>query len=194
MNPWASRLKFGIPFKVLQRERRTRLNAGSDWGINSCWCGWASSCRSSPTYILRSSPLSEPYLSHNVQTHMLQLSWCDHMPEECNSSRFFSLSLSLTSSISFCPRSHLCLSSCKSPSFLLHRCSLLPFITFFFLYFVTSPLPIWTQIGGKLGKTQTEAKQKQTYCQRIKLRKIIVFQIRQCDFEQLFPRAVGHPF
>lgn len=106
MNPWASRTRSPIPFKVLQKERGTRLNFGSDWWLNYCWCGWASS---SPTFVLHSSPLSEPYLSHNVQTHMLQLSRCDHMPEECNSSRSFSLSLSdliyiVLSSLSPLPR------------------------------------------------------------------------------------------
>lgn len=157
MNPWASRLKFGIPFKVLQRERRTRLNAGSDWGINSCWCGWASSCRSSPTYILRSSPLSEPYLSHNVQTHMLQLSWCDHMPEECNSSRFFSLSLSLWPHLY---RSVLALTSASAPvnlllsSFTDARCSpLSPFSS-------STLSPLLSPYGHRLEANWAKRKQK----------------------------------
>lgn len=79
----------------------------------------------------------------------------------------FSPSISLTSSISFCPHSHLCLSSCKSLSFL-SSCSSLPSIVFFFsFYFLTSRLHIWTQTWGCLSKTENRSWKSQCLCSAI---------------------------
>lgn len=121
-------------------------------------------------------------LSLNLICHIMSKHTCCSCPGVITCQRNVTVadlspSISLTSSISFCPRSHLCLGSWKSPSFHLYSCLLLPF---FFIYFFTSHPPIWTQIWGYLGKTQTGAKQisptveqvklnteqKQTYCQK----------------------------
>lgn len=61
-----------VPYGCQSYRKNSTLDSfkfGSDGGANFCWCGWASSCHLSPTYVPHGSPLHEPYLSHNVQTH-----------------------------------------------------------------------------------------------------------------------------
>lgn len=154
---------------------------------------------------MRSSPLSEPHLSHNVQTHMLQLSRCDPMPEECNSSSFSpSASVVPSGSIDTVP----------SPLPKLRKISSfpplqsLPFVALFFLYFLTSRLP-HTDTGVKLtgqntsqpwlsDSIATEVKrntgQTQTHSQSARLRNSSISNRGQLDVEQLFPRAVNQLF